>query len=84
MYAVVVQAKAIDVQGASTILPAMKIMPGFVSAEWVAMNDGYGLGIANFESEDQAKAMVDRLNAENVGGVLEVQSAGIGEVLQHV
>ena len=62
MYAVVIRATIHDVQQASQILPLMKAMPGFVSAEWISMNDGTGLAIANFESADAAQGMLDQWN----------------------
>jgi hypothetical protein len=85
MYAVVFRVTIHDVQQASQILPAMKVMPGFVSAEVISMQDGTGLAIAAFESVDAAQGMIDQWNVSPPGGnILTVEDVGFGEILQRI
>jgi antibiotic biosynthesis monooxygenase len=47
----------------STVVPRVKQAPGLVAGYWVRPQDGHGLSIVVFETEDAARAAADM--AEN-------------------
>jgi hypothetical protein len=85
MYAVVLRATIHDAQKAGQILPLMKVLPGFVSAEWITLEEGDGLAIVTFESADAAHRMLDQWNTNPpAGDVLTVTNADFGEIQQRI
>ena len=85
MYAVVFRVTIHDIQRASQILPAMKVLPGFVSAEVMSLQDGTGLAIAGFDSPGAVQGMIDHWNASPPpGDILTVEDVNFGEILQRI
>ena len=67
MHAVVVRVKLGDVEAArkelnEQVVPGVSQAPGFVTGYW-ARKDDSGVGMIVFESEDAAKAIVERLGS---------------------
>jgi hypothetical protein len=45
------------------VIPMVKQAPGFVSGIWTHSADGKGVGIVTFETEADARALVDQMRA---------------------
>jgi hypothetical protein len=61
------------------VLPMMKSAPGFVGAYFVALDDGQGVSIAVFETEEQAKGAAPPTDATGRGVTLD--TIQVGEVI---
>jgi hypothetical protein len=61
------------------VIPMMKSAPGFVGAYFVALDDGQGVSIEVFETEEQAKAAAPPADATARGVTLD--TIQFGEVI---
>ena len=66
MHAVVVRLTVNDREAATShlheqVVPGVSQAPGFVAGYWTRKEDGTGLAMVVFESEDAAKAMSERV-----------------------
>jgi hypothetical protein len=90
MHAVVVRSTLHDFEQASKILkeegvPRISQAPGFVSAQWVRLDDTTGTSMLTFESEDAAQAAAEMLRANPPGGdAITINTVEIGEVVERV
>jgi hypothetical protein len=69
MHAVTVKVSINDIERADSqlrerIIPMVSQMPGFIAGYWLEPQDGHGASHIFFESEDQAKAMVEGAKAQ--------------------
>jgi hypothetical protein len=59
--------------------------PGFVSAQWVRLDDTTGTSMLTFESEEAANKAAEMLKANPPGGdAITINSIEIGEVVERV
>jgi len=90
MYAVVARSTLHDVEKARTFLreqgaPRIKQAPGFVSAQWVRLNETTGTSMLTFETEEAARAAAEQIRANPPGGEsITVDSIEVGEVVERV
>ena len=86
MHAVVGTVKIDDYETArkyltENVIPGVKQAPGFVSGTWVApAEDGRGLSVVVFESEEAAKAAQERMQAMADEAPVTIESVQIREV----
>lgn len=64
------------------IVPMVSKAPGFVTGYWLAPQDGHGLSVAVFESEDNARAMAEQVQPPP-GGDVTLDSVEVREVVAH-
>jgi hypothetical protein len=81
MHAIVIHANIHDPAEAKhgvdeEIIPMMKNAPGLVSAYFVALDDGHGVSIEVFETEEQAKAAAPPEGAATPGVTLDTLQFG--------
>jgi hypothetical protein len=68
-------------QGAQRISEA----PGFISAQWVMLDETTGTSMLTFDSEEAANAAVEMLRANPPGGdAITINSLEVGEVVERV
>ncbi len=84
MYATVVHADIHDSDEAvrglhETVIPQLKQAPGFVAAYFVRVDEGHGVSVAVFETEEQARAGAPSEGATAPGATLA--KLQIGEVM---
>jgi hypothetical protein len=84
MHAIVIHANIHDPAEAKrgldeTVLPMIKNAPGFVAAYFVALDDGQGVSIEVFETEEQAKAAAPPKDVAAPGVTLD--TIHFGEVI---
>ncbi|MDQ3866950.1 MAG: hypothetical protein M3304_09015 [Actinomycetota bacterium] len=90
MHAVVVRSTLHDLEQARTFLteqtiPRVRQTPGFVAAQWVRLNENTGTSMLTFESEEAARAAVERLrNNPPPADALTIDSVQIGEVVERI
>jgi hypothetical protein len=90
MHAVVVRSTLNDFERATTILreegaPRISQAPGFVSAQWVRLDENTGTSMLTFESEEAARAASELLRANPPGGdAITINSIEIGEVVERI
>jgi hypothetical protein len=90
MHAVVVRSTLHDANKAIKILrdegiPRLTQAPGFVSAQWVRLDEQTGTSMLTFETEDAARATVEMLKSDPPGGdAITINSIEIGEVVERV
>ena len=88
MHAVVVRSTLHDFEEASKILreegiPRISQAPGFVSAQWVRLDESTGTSMLTFESEQAAQAAAEMLRANPPGGsAITINTIEIGEVVE--
>jgi hypothetical protein len=87
MHAVVGRSTLHDVEQASAFLreslPRIRQAPGFVSGNWVMLDETSGTSMLVFESEEQAQAAVEQLRANPPpSGAITFDSIEIGEVIE--
>ena len=86
MHAVAVKVSISDAESAEKalkemIVPRVSSAPGFVAGYWTRSDDGSnGQSMLVFESEDAAKALMERVRADVPQGVT-VESAEVREVV---
>ena len=90
MYAVVIretgQRDAIDGSGellAATLLPRVREAPGIVSASFLSDGEGATLNVLVFDTEQAARAALERTRNAQRPGFLQLESADIFGVLAH-
>ena len=84
MHAIVIHANIHDPAEAKRgldedVIPTIKHAPGFVGAYFVALDDGWGVSIEVFETEQQAKAAAPPADAAAPGVTLD--TVQFGEVI---
>jgi hypothetical protein len=90
MHAVVVRSTLHDFERATTFLreegiPRISAAPGFVSAQWVRLDESTGTSMLTFESEEAAQAAAEMLRTNPPGGdAITINSVEIGEVVERV
>jgi hypothetical protein len=87
MHAIVIHANIHDPAEAkrgldADVIPMIKNAPGFVGAYFVALDDGQGVSIEVFETEEQAKAAAPPEGATAPGVTLDTLQ--FGEVISAV
>jgi hypothetical protein len=88
MHAVVVRSTLHDANKAIKILRDEGIRrltqaPGFVSAQWVRLDEQTGTSMLTFETEDAARAAAELLKANPpAGDAITINSVEIGEVVE--
>ena len=81
MHAIVIHANIHDPVEAKRgldedVIPMMKNAPGFVGAYFVALDDGQGVSVQVFETEEQAKAAAPPQGAAARGVTLDTLQFG--------
>jgi hypothetical protein len=81
MHAIVIHANVHDPDEAERglaedVIPGLKNAPGFVGAYFVALDDGQGVSIQVFETEEQAKAAAPPRDAAARGVTLDTIQFG--------
>jgi hypothetical protein len=90
MHAVVVRSTLHDVERARKILkdegaPRISQAPGFVSAQWVMLDENTGTSMLTFESEETARGAAEMLRANPPGGdAITINTVELGEVVERV
>ena len=90
MHAVVARSTLHDFERARSLLkeegiPRISQAPGFVSAQWVRLDDTTGTSMLTFESEEAANKAAEMLKANPPGGdAITIDSIEIGEVVERV
>jgi hypothetical protein len=90
MHAVVVRSTLHDFEQAQKFLkdegaPRIAQAPGFVSAQWVRLDESTGTSMLTFDSEETARAAAEMLRANPPGGdAITINTVEIGEVVQRV
>ena len=90
MHAVVARSTIHDFERARTILreegiPRISQAPGFVSAQWVRLDENTGTSMLTFESEEAARTAAEMLRANPPGGdAITINSIEVGEVVERV
>ena len=88
MHALVVRSTLHDFERATTFLrqegiPRIRQAPGFVSAQWVRLDEKTGTSMLTFESEESAHAAAEMLRANPPGGdAITIDTVEIGEVVE--
>jgi hypothetical protein len=73
--------KFLKEQGAARVSQA----PGFVSAQWVRLDESTGTSMLTFESEEAAQAAAEMLRTNPPGGTaITIDSIEVGEVVHRV
>lgn len=90
MHAVVVHVTISDFDRArqgleEQTVPAASQAPGFVAGYWTRSADNHGVGMAVFESEDAARAVAERVQAEGPPNpdAVTLDSVEVNEVVAH-
>ena len=83
MHAVVVTVDITDSEAAQghledETIPMVKGAPGFVGGSWVLVDEGHGLSVVVFETEEQARAGAPEVGAKRPG--VTFTSVKFGEV----
>jgi hypothetical protein len=90
MHAVVARSTLHDSEQARAFLkeqgaPRISQAPGFVSAQWVMLDESTGTSMLTFESEEAANQAAEMLKANPPGGdAITIDSIEIGEVVERV
>jgi hypothetical protein len=64
-------------------IPRISKAPGFVSAQWVRLDENTGTSMLTFESEEEAQAAAEQLRANPpAGSFVTINSIEIGEVVE--
>jgi hypothetical protein len=86
MYAVVAMVDITDGEAATTalseqVVPMVKQAPGFVGGYWVRLDEGHGMSVVVFETEEQARVGAPEAGARSPG--VTFTSVTFGEVVGH-
>ena len=90
MYAVVARSTLHDSEAAREFLkeegaPRISQAPGFVSAQWVMLDENTGTSMLTFESEEAAQAAAELLRTNPPGGTaITINTIEVGEVAHRV
>jgi hypothetical protein len=88
MHAVVTRSTIHDIERARRFLkeegvPRLSQAPGFVSAQFVRLDESTGTAMLTFESEEAAQAAVEQLKSNPpAGDAVTIKSIEIGEVVE--
>lgn len=88
MHALVVRSTLHDFEQARNFLreegiPRISQAPGFVSAQWVRLDENTGTSMLTFESKESAQAAAEMLKANPPGGdAITINSVEMGEVVE--
>jgi hypothetical protein len=84
MHAVVVDVEIADLEaarrGLEQLVPAVTQAPGFVAGWWLSFDDGTGMSIAVYETEEEARAGAPPSDGAGAPGVTMTRVV-FGEVL---
>ena len=90
MHAVVARSTIHDYEQAKSFLkeegaPRISQAPGFISAQWVRLDETTGTSMLTFESEEAANKAAEMLKANPPGGdAITINSIEVGEVVERV
>jgi hypothetical protein len=90
MYAVVARSTIHEFEQATSVLreqaiPRIRQAPGFVSAQWVRLDESTGTSMLTFETEEAARAAAEQIRANPPGGdAITINSIEVGEVVERV
>jgi hypothetical protein len=90
MHAVVVRSTIHDFERGRTILreqgiPRISQAPGFVTAQWVRLDENTGTSMMTFESEEAARAAAEMLRTNPPAAeAVTLNSIEVGEVIERV
>jgi hypothetical protein len=90
MHAVVARSTIHDFEAGAKVLreqgiPRISQAPGFVSAQWVRLDENTGTSMLTFESEEAARAAAEQLRTNPPGGgAVTINSIEVGEVVERV
>ena len=90
MHAVVGRSTIHDYEQATSYLreeaiPRIRQAPGFVSAQWVRLDETTGTSMLTFETEEAARAAAEQIKANPPGGdAITINSIEVGEVVERV
>ena len=90
MHAVVARSTIHDYEQATSLLreqaiPRISQAPGFVSAQWVRLDESTGTSMLTFETEEAARAAAEQIRATPPGGdAITINSIEVGEVVERV
>jgi hypothetical protein len=88
MHAVVARSTLHDFEQAKKALreqgiPRLSQAPGFVSAQWVRLDENTGTSMLTFESEEAARAAAEMIRTNPPGGsAITIDSIEVGEVVE--
>jgi hypothetical protein len=63
------------------VIPGVKQAPGFVGGYWVLLDEGHGMSVVVFETEEQARTGAPEVGGESPG--VAFTSVTFGEVVGH-
>lgn len=86
MHAVVVRVSIKDFEPArqfltEQVVPRVKQAPGFVAGYWTRGEDGTGLSLIVFESEDAARNVAQMIESQGMDEAVALQGAEVREVV---
>ena len=90
MHAVVARSTIHDVEQGRKFLreegiPRLSQAPGFVSAQWVRLDEENGTSMLTFESEEAAQAVAEQLRTNPPpSNAVTINSIEVGEVVERV
>jgi hypothetical protein len=90
MHAVVARSTIHEYEQATSFLreqaiPRIRQAPGFVSAQWVRLDETTGTSMLTFETEEAARAAAEQIRANPPGGdAITINSIEVGEVVERV
>jgi hypothetical protein len=90
MHAVVARSTIHNYEQATSLLreqaiPRIRQAPGFVSAQWVRLDESTGTSMLTFETEEAAQAAAEQIRANPPGGdAITINSIEVGEVVERV
>jgi hypothetical protein len=90
MHAVVARSTIHEYEQATSFLreqaiPRIRQAPGFVSAQWVRLDETTGTSMLTFETEEAARAAAEQIRANPPGGdAITINSIEIGEVVERI
>jgi hypothetical protein len=90
MYAVVTRSTIHDFEEGRRILkeegaPRVSQAPGFVSAQWVRLDESTGTAMLTFDSEEAAQKAAEMLRSNPPAGTaVTIDSIVVGEVVERV
>ena len=90
MHAVVARSTIHEFEQAASFLreqaiPRIRQSPGFVSAQWVRLDETTGTSMLTFETEEAARAAAEMIRANPPGGdAITINSIEVGEVVHSI
>lgn len=90
MHAVVARSTIHDFEKATSFLreqaiPRIREAQGFISAQWVRLDESTGTSMLTFESEEAAQAAAEMIRTNPPGGdAITINNIEVGEVVERV